>query len=111
MALSPGVQEIAADPRSSASPDYTSPILMDVDGNDFRLVGVDDGVRFDLAADGVLESLGWTTNRASWRRDRVGNLFRYRSSGRVEAIGTPRRFATYDVFFVIEDDTSESTEP
>ena len=213
MALSPGVQEIS---RGSSEqcfpPDYTSPILMDLDGDDFRLVGVDDGVRFDLDADGVPESLGWTTAetldgflcrdldrngwiddgselfgtstllasgvtanhgyealaelddpahggdgdgritasdgvfedlcvwfdsdhdglsdegetfsldslgvleietayRESWRRDRVGNLFRYRSSGRVEAIGTPRRFATYDVFFVVEDDTSESTEP
>ncbi len=39
---------------------YYSPILIDVNGDGFRLSAAANGVAFDLTADGVPEQLGWT---------------------------------------------------
>lgn len=39
---------------------YYSPILIDVNGDGFRLSDAPNGVAFDLTADGVPEQLGWT---------------------------------------------------
>lgn len=38
-----------------------SPIIIDMDQNGYRLTSVDDGVRFDLDADGTPELVAWTT--------------------------------------------------
>ena len=38
-----------------------SPVLIDVLGNGFGLTGAAEGVAFDLNADGVAGSIGWTT--------------------------------------------------
>ena len=37
-----------------------SPILLDLDSNGFHLVGLEEGVDFDMDGDGVVERLGWT---------------------------------------------------
>lgn len=37
-----------------------SPIVLDLDGNGYRLTGLNESVRFDIDADGDLEIMGWT---------------------------------------------------
>ncbi len=68
-------------------------------------------VWFDLDHDGEADDGEWATleelrvleidldYRSSWRRDRHGNLFRFRSSARVEHRKTDRPVQSYDVFF------------
>lgn len=36
------------------------PIIVDLDGNGYRLSGVSDGVVFDIDADGMADAIGWT---------------------------------------------------
>ena len=38
-----------------------TPILLDLDRNNFHLVGLDDPSEFDLGADGFLDQIGWTS--------------------------------------------------
>lgn len=52
------------------------PIIVDVGRNGYRLTGVEDGVRFDLDADGVAELVAWTepdSDDAFLVMDRNGN--------------------------------------
>ena len=37
----------------------TSPLVMDLDGDGIELVAIEDGSRFDIDADGVVEQTGW----------------------------------------------------
>jgi hypothetical protein len=46
-------------PPGNPNPPQT-PILLDLDGNGFELTGVEDGVLFDLGAQGHLEHTAWT---------------------------------------------------
>jgi len=41
-------------------PNCGSPVLLDLDRNGFNLAGLDDGVRFDIDADGDSENVAWT---------------------------------------------------
>lgn len=53
-----------------------SPILIDLDGNDFHLTNADEGVSFDLNADGLPERVAWTRGEhadALLSLDRNGN--------------------------------------
>jgi hypothetical protein len=53
-----------------------SPIILDVNGNGYKLTSVDDGVRFDLNADGSAELVAWTradSDDAFLAMDRNGN--------------------------------------
>jgi hypothetical protein len=53
-----------------------SPVIVDVDGDGYRLTSVDDGVRFDLDADGLAEQVAWTEEGSddAWLAlDRNGN--------------------------------------
>jgi hypothetical protein len=55
---------------------YTSPILMDVDGDGFNLTDYYDGVQFDFGGDGELDQISWTAAGSddSWLvLDRNGN--------------------------------------
>lgn len=53
-----------------------SPLIIDTERNGYRLTGADEGVRFDLDADGVPEQLAWTeadSDDAFLAMDRNGN--------------------------------------
>ena len=39
---------------------YTSPLILDLLGNGLRFTSVENGVRFDLDADGIAEQIAWT---------------------------------------------------
>jgi hypothetical protein len=41
--------------------DYTSPILIDIDGDGYHLTNATNGVNFDLKPDGIAEHLAWTS--------------------------------------------------
>ena len=45
---------------SCTVPALCTPIVLDLDGNGFRFTGLEEAVEFDLDADGVTETLGWT---------------------------------------------------
>jgi len=60
----PGPEEDPSTPPGGggqATGSEGSPIIVDLDGDDFHLVGLDDAVRFDINADGILEEIGWTS--------------------------------------------------
>jgi hypothetical protein len=42
-----------------------TPIILSLSNNDVRLTDVPDGVKFDLDADGVLDSIAWTERDAA----------------------------------------------
>lgn len=48
------------DPNGPATEDPATPIIIDIEGNGFRLSGIENAVRFDLDADGVKNAVGWT---------------------------------------------------
>src|SRR5687767_8024630 len=57
-------------------PGSASPIIIDVDRNGYQLTSLDDGVFFDLDADGVAELVSWTratSDEAFLAMDRNGN--------------------------------------
>ncbi len=71
-----GDPEAPCETASSNGGDSASPIVIDVDGNGYHLTSVDDGVRFDLDADGVAELVAWTradSGDAFLAFDRNGN--------------------------------------
>jgi hypothetical protein len=41
--------------------DYTSPIVIDIDGDGYNLTNATNGVNFDLKPDGIAEHLAWTS--------------------------------------------------
>jgi hypothetical protein len=45
---------------STTPPGGVSPILIDLDGDGFRLAGLDQAVTFDLDVDGVADTIAWT---------------------------------------------------
>lgn len=47
------------------APGANCPLVVNVNGGPWRLTGVDDGVVFDLDADGIPDRLGWTAGGAS----------------------------------------------
>jgi hypothetical protein len=56
--------------------DYSSPILVDPEGNGFELTDVPGGVTFDLNGDGIAEAVGWiapASDDAFLALDRNGN--------------------------------------
>ena len=56
--------------------DYSSPIIIDTNGDGIALTNLADGVRFDLDNDGVVERVAWTSNQSNdgWLSlDRNGN--------------------------------------
>jgi hypothetical protein len=58
------------------TPDSPSPILVDVDGDGYELTSAEDGVLFDIDADGVLDRVAWTVagkDDAWLAMDRNGN--------------------------------------
>ena len=63
-------------PSGGGTPDSPSPILVDVDGNGYDLTSAEDGVLFDIDADGVLDRVAWTSPGSDdgWvAMDRNGN--------------------------------------
>jgi hypothetical protein len=57
-------------------PELCTPIVVDLGGDGFRFTGLDQAVEFDLDADGVLETLGWSEgagDEAFLALDRNGN--------------------------------------
>lgn len=50
--------------RDSCCCTPSSPILIDVEGNGFRLTDAEDGVLFDIFGNGTLRHLGWTAANA-----------------------------------------------
>jgi hypothetical protein len=53
-------EEACSPCEDAGSDDDWSPIVIDVGRNGFRLTSVEEGVRFDLNADGVPEQVSWT---------------------------------------------------
>src|SRR5205085_2768442 len=87
-----------------------SPILIDVAGNGFALTNPQNGVNFDLNADGTRERLAWTLANSddAWlvldckearRTDEYGNHFRYRTKV-YDAHGAQVGRSAWDVFLV-----------
>jgi hypothetical protein len=65
-----------SDCEDGGSDDDWSPIIIDVARNGYRLTSVENGVRFDLDADGVPEQVSWTrqdSDEAFLAMDRNGN--------------------------------------
>jgi hypothetical protein len=68
--------EDLCDAASSNGGDSASPIIIDVDRNGYDLTSLEDGVFFDLDADGVAELVSWThglSDDAFLALDRNGN--------------------------------------
>lgn len=77
-AVSPAASSISRGSAEQCIED-SCPLLLDMDLNGFHLVGTEDGVEFDLDADGVPEALGWTSRDAldgflCWDRNRDGQI-------------------------------------
>ncbi len=71
-----GDPESPCDAASSNGGDSASPIIIDVDRDGYRLTSLDDGVFFDLDADGSAELVSWTramSDEAFLALDRNGN--------------------------------------
>ena len=71
-----GGEEECSDCEDGGSDDDWSPIIIDVAKDGYRLTSVDDGVLFDLDADGVPEQVSWThqdSDEAFLAMDRNGN--------------------------------------
>jgi hypothetical protein len=52
--------EVARQEQTPKDPYATSPIIVDLDGGLLRLTGADDGVTFDINADGIPDRIAWT---------------------------------------------------
>jgi hypothetical protein len=71
-----GGEEPCSDCEDAGSDDDWSPIIIDVAGDGYRLTSLEEGVRFDLDADGVPEHVAWTrhdSDDAFLAMDRNGN--------------------------------------
>ena len=55
-----GDPETPCEAASSNGGDSASPIIIDVDRNGYHLISVEDGVLFDIDADGLLDLVAWT---------------------------------------------------
>ncbi len=69
-------EDECSDCEDGGSDDDWSPIILDAARDGYHLTGVDDGVRFDLNADGVPEQVSWTraeSDDAFLVMDRNGN--------------------------------------
>ena len=63
-------------PDPPPPPDPGCPIVIDLDGGNFRLAGIADGVNFDIDANGSVDRMGWTAagaNEGFLALDRNGN--------------------------------------
>lgn len=71
-----GAPETPCEAASSNGGDSASPIIVDVDRDGYHLTSVEDGVLFDIDADGALDFVGWTrasSEDAFLALDRNGN--------------------------------------
>jgi hypothetical protein len=71
-----GDPESPCEAASSNGGDSASPIIIDVEGKGYRLTDANDGVFFDIDADGLLDAVAWThpfSENAFLAIDRNGN--------------------------------------
>jgi hypothetical protein len=57
-----GIESLKFADQTIAPTTYTTPLVLDLDGDGIQTINIDQGVQFDINADGSMESVGWVSS-------------------------------------------------
>jgi len=57
-----GIEKLQFSDQTVNAKSYTTPLVLDLDGDGIQTLNIDQGVQFDINADGSMESVGWVSS-------------------------------------------------